>query len=450
MKDVLAKITTRWRRRRTAGEDTRRLPSLVKALRNLVPKSVMKEVLATSHDRRQWGVLAAAWVGVSEREFIHAAARELRMPYQDHVSVPDMTVFGAQARVMMNSLRKVGAAVQLQGDRIVGFVATDPAEVRGLEFFDGTQNISMAPWTEIAKALDMAERLLQEAEANIDRTEALRRKDLCEKVLNILIHEALQHGAGSLEILSSEGKGRYQFTTVEGQVAVGTVQPQALESLLLHLNGIRDEVFVHHSVGKVLVRSLGSSSNVRLSWGVQDTPVGIAWMSTERVAAPVPPSATADLIPNLAPQRSDDLVDSAFDVDLSRSELPVLVIDDNPMFCRIVERLLKREKCQVSFAENGRVALERLIEQLSFLPKVIICDLHMPEMNGKEFVRALRQDQRLGSIPVIMLTSDDGIEAEVAALETGADALVSKTKDPRVLCAQVLRLSKSSSLQEAA
>ena len=49
-----------------------------------------------------------------------------------------------------------------------------------------------------------------------------------------------------------------------------------------------------------------------------------------------------------------------------------------------------------------------------------------------------------------MLTSDDGVEAEVAALETGADALVSKTKDPRVLCAQVLRLSKSGSLQEAA
>ena len=91
-----------------------------------------------------------------------------------------------------------------------------------------------------------------------------------------------------------------------------------------------------------------------------------------------------------------------------------------------------------------------LVGQLSFLPKVIICDLHMPEMNGKEFILCLKQDQRLRSIPVIMLTSDDGVEAEVAALETGADALVSKTKDPRVLCAQVLRLSKSGSLQEAA
>lgn len=441
MKDIVAKLMSRWPRRRVVGEDTRRLPSLVKAMRALVPKSVMKEVVASSHDRRQWGVLAAAWVGVSEREFINAAARELRMPYQDHVPVPDMTVFGSEGRTMMAALRKIGAVALLQGNRIVGFVATDPAEVRGLEFFDGTQNISMAPWTEIAKALDMAERLLSESEANVDRSETLRRKELCEKVLNLLIHEALQHGASSLEILSSEGKSRYQFTTVEGRVAVGSVQPQALESLLLHLHGIEGEVFTHHSVGKVLVRSLGSSSNVRLSWSAHDIPVGIAWTPVDRVAAPTPPSATAGLMPEAAQANKDEP---------NMSEVPVLVVDDNPMFCRIVERLLKREGFQVSFAENGRVALEVLVGQLSFLPKVVICDLHMPEMNGKEFIQCLKQDPRLRSIPVIMLTSDDGVEAEIAALETGADALVSKTKDPRVLCAQVLRLSKGGSLQEAA
>lgn len=448
MKDIIASVVSRWPRRRGVGEDTRRLPSLVKAMRTLVPKSVMKEVVASSHDRRQWGVLAAAWVGVSEREFVSAAARELRMPYQEHVSVPDLTVFGGEARSMLVALRKVGAVVQLQASRIVGFVATDPAEVRGLEFFDGTQNIAMAPWTEIVKALDMAERLIGEAEANVDRSAALKRKELCEKVLNILIQEALQHGASSLEILSSEGKGRYQFTTVEGRIAVGSVHPQALESLLLHLHGIEGEVFSHHSVGSVLVRSLGSSANVRLSWGAHDLPVGIAYTGEDRVARPTPPSATAALMPEVAQVQDGDV--SSADRNRVDIEVPVLVIDDNPMFCRILERLLKRDNFQASFAVNGRVALELLLGQLSFLPRVIICDLHMPEMNGKEFVQQLKQDSRLRNIPVIMLTSDDGVDVEVAALETGADALVSKTKDPRVLCAQVARLAKASSLQEAA
>ncbi|MFN4895447.1 MAG: PleD family two-component system response regulator [Pseudomonadota bacterium] len=441
MKNILARITNKFRRRRLAGEDTRRLPSLVKAMRALVPKAVMREVVASSHDRRQWGVLAAAWVGVSEREFVNAAARELRMPYQDHVAVPDMTVFGANSRPMLAALRKVGATVQLEGQRIVCFIATDPAEIRGLDFFDGTQNISMAPWTEIARALDMAERLVGEAEANNDRALTIKRKELCQKVISLLIQEALQHGASGLEILSSDGKSRYQFSTVEGRVAVGAIHPEVVESLLLHLHGIDGDVFDHASVGKVLVRSLGSSSNMRLSWKANDIPVGIAWSQAERVPAPLPPSATEALMPHTRSIQAD-----GDDV----GDIPVLVVDDNPMFCRMVERLLIRDGFQVSLASNGRAALELLVGQLSVLPKVIICDLHMPEMNGKEFVEHLRSDTRLCYIPVIMLTSDDGVEAEVSALETGADALVSKTKDSRVLCAQVVRLAKKRSLKEAA
>jgi CheY-like chemotaxis protein len=372
------------------------------------------------------------------------------MPYQDHVAVPDMNIFGAKARPMLSALRKVGAIVLLQGDRIVGFVATDPAEIRGLEFFDGTQQISMAPWTEIAKALDMADRMVAESEANVDRSETMRRKELCEKVISIVISEALEHGATSVEILSSEGASRYQFTTIEGKLAVGTIQPQALQSVLLHLHTLDGDIFTHQTAGKVLVRALGSSSNMKLSWAIHDSPRGIAWSSTERLPAPTPPAAasvvpTTPVVPtaSVAPASSEP-------VSQAQQAIPVLVIDDNPMFCRVLERLLKRENFEVSFAENGEEALGKLSTLTSFLPKVVICDLHMPRMNGKEFVAQLKADPRLRSIPVIMLTSDDGVEAEVAALEIGADALISKTKDPRVLCAQVLRLSKSGSLQEAA
>jgi CheY-like chemotaxis protein len=341
---------------------------------------------------------------------------------------------------MTQALRKIGAVPLLQGDRIVGFVATDPAEVRGVEFFDGTQMISMAPWTEISKALDVAERMIAEAEANVDRSEALRRKELCDKVISILINEAVQHGSTSLEILSSEGKSRYQFTTIEGKVAVGSIQPQALESVLVYLHSIEGDVFSHNSVGKVLVRALGSSANVRLSWTSQDTPIGISWTGNER--APVAPQV---------PVLDEKPLPASGGVERESEELvPVLVVDDNPMFCRILERLLKRERFEVSFAENGRAALDTLLGLVSFMPRVIICDLHMPEMNGKEFVQNLKQNPRLRSIPVIMLTSDDGVDAEVAALEVGADALISKTKDPRVLCAQVLRLSKLGVAQEAA
>jgi len=442
MRKLVVKFLSVFSRRRGVGHDTRRLPSLVKAMQKLIPKSVMREVVASSHDRRQWGVLAAAWVGVSEREFVSAAARELRMPYQDYVPVPDMTVFGDSARQMMSALRKVGAVVTLQGSRIVGFIATDPAEVRGLEFFDGEANISMSPWTEIAKALDKAERILAESDANIDLIQSAKRRELCEKILNILIDEAIQYGASSLEILSSEEKGRYQFSTVEGRMAVGSIHPEALQSVLLHLGLIDDEIFTHPQAGKVLVRPLGSTTNLRLSWTLRDTPVEIAASNDDRVGVAIGPSPAIALVPEALKQSQQD--------ERNQEGVPVLVLDDNPMFCRVVERLLGRENFSVSFSENGKAALDQLLHSVTFLPKVIICDLHMLEMNGKEFIAYLKSEPRLAMIPVIMLTSDDGIDAEVSALETGADALVSKGKDPRVLCAQVARLAKAGSLQEAA
>jgi CheY-like chemotaxis protein len=428
-------------RQRRVGDDTRRLPSLIKAMKELVPRSVMKEVLASSNDRRQWGVLAAAWVGVSEREFMNAAARELHMPFQDGVAVPDLTVFGERARLILQTLRRVGATVLLDSDKIVGFVVTDPAEIRGTELFDGTQTIAMASWTEISKSLDLSEKMIAEVEVNADRGEVLRRRELCERVLNVVVTEAFQHGATSVELLSTEGKGRYQFTTLTGQTAIGAIQPIALEQVLLHVNSLQGDVFSHPTAGRVLVRSLGSASTVRLSWKMGEdakaSPRAIEWM--EQVEGNSPSREF------LSVPGSGASVSAAGEIAIS-----VLVVDDNPMFSRILQRMLKRERCEVSFAENGEEALQALMQLTSFLPRVIICDLHMPRMNGKEFVSRVRSDPRLSRIPIVMLTSDDGVDVEVTALEIGANAVVSKTKDPRVLCAQVMRLAKPGGLQEAA
>lgn len=447
MRLALGKMLGRFKRRRDVGEDTRRLPSLVRAMATLVPRSVMREVVASSHDRRQWGVLAAAWVGVSEREFMSAAARELGMPYQDRVVTPDLTVFGDQARSMLGALRRTGVAVQLRGDCVVGFVAADPAEVRGLDFYDGTQNVSIAPWTEIAKALDSAERIVAESETNADQAEALRRRELSERIVEILVREASHHGARSLEILSADGKNRYQFTTPEGKVAVGNIHEEALRSVLLYLSTLTGGCMSLKDVGKVLVRAIGSSSNLRLSWGSQEqrqkelsfAPLGEASSKSEEIALA---DGSSTGVP-VEKERAGTSVSHEISV-------PILVVDDNPMFCRVLERLLVREGFAVSFAENGEDALDRIAGLLGLLPKVIICDLHMPKMNGSEFIQSLKKSPRLQNIPVIMLTSDDGVEAEISMLELGADALISKSKDPRVLCAHVARLAKSHVLKEAA
>jgi CheY-like chemotaxis protein len=279
-----------------------------------------------------------------------------------------------------------------------------------------------------------------------------------------------------LEILSGEGRNRYQFTTSDGKIAVGSIHPDALKDLLLYLNSLeaadsRGGGLRLEGIGKVLVRSLGSSANLRLAWGKvsPEEPRTIEWHPPEISAASdqrdapdiaVWPQRTLEEKPGGGEQggfigayndspaiRELAVVGDCYGVSLDRQSkpqpIPVLVVDDNPMFCHIVERLLERDNFKVSFAHNGRDAHELLLGLLSFLPKVILCDIHMPGMNGCDFIKLLKDDPRLSKIPIVVLTSDDGIESEVTALKIGADALVSKTKDPRVLSAQVLRLANS-------
>jgi len=225
-------------------------------------------------------------------------------------------------------------------------------------------------------------------------------------VIDILITEASAHGATSFEILTYEGKTRYQFQTVEGKMALGTIQPDALEALMVHVANLDGETLRHETVGMVLVRALGNAANVRLSWNSR----------REQVALPEPQIRASAL--DLA-AREDTLarretvkIAPVSSISSATQSHPILVIDDNQMFCRVLERLLKREHCDVAFAEHGEQAFQKLRESKGLLPRLIICDLHMPRMNGREFLTRVKGDSRFRSIPVVMLTSDEGSDIE--------------------------------------
>lgn len=433
---------------------TKGLPSLVRVMDDLVPRKVMREVVASSHDRRQWGVLAAAWVGVSEREFHAAAAKAMGIPLEERVIAPDLTPLGIGARSLLSELRRVGAVVVVEGRSISRIVAVDPAEVRGLSFYAPHIPVSLASYTEIARALDEVERAVLESERNGEHRESKRRQDVCAKILDIIIREARTHGARSVEVVTSDGATRYQFRTSSGRTATGSIRPEVVQELLRYLCTLDGSVIKNQEHGDVVLRSLGSASNFRLSWGGAEPVIadfGSVITAPHEPLQPEAPERPATVSRPLAPTPSTIApISEAYFTEESRDGDLVLVVDDNPMFCRVLERLLLREGVQPSFAENGVSALEKLKGARSVLPKVIICDLHMPIMNGGELLAQLKSDERLKGIPVVMLTSDEDIDAELQLLAGGADAFVSKAKDPRVLTAQVRRLLKRQSLQEAA
>lgn len=109
----------------------------------------------------------------------------------------------------------------------------------------------------------------------------------------------------------------------------------------------------------------------------------------------------------------------------------ILVVDDEQIVTEVVERYLQLEGYDVRIAEDGVQALKTARE---WHPNLVVLDLMLPEIDGLEVCRQLRQDR---PIPIIMLTAKGGETDRIVGLELGADDYMVKPFSPRELVARV-------------
>ena len=95
----------------------------------------------------------------------------------------------------------------------------------------------------------------------------------------------------------------------------------------------------------------------------------------------------------------------------------VLVVDDESNMRFLLRTLLESEGFEVAEAYHGAAALERVKEQQ---PDLIVTDLMMPVMNGRELVERLRADAETSGIPILVISSSPNVEV------AGADAALRK------------------------
>jgi DNA-binding response OmpR family regulator len=112
----------------------------------------------------------------------------------------------------------------------------------------------------------------------------------------------------------------------------------------------------------------------------------------------------------------------------------LLVVDDNPQNREVLARHLERQGYYVVVAENGRRAIE-MVGAAAF--DLLLLDIMMPEMDGYEVLRYLKQDKTLSHIPVIMISALDEIESVVRCIEMGAEDYLPKPFDPVLLRARI-------------
>ena len=112
----------------------------------------------------------------------------------------------------------------------------------------------------------------------------------------------------------------------------------------------------------------------------------------------------------------------------------ILIIEDEPDIIKMLEYNLKKEGFRITSASDGREALRRAEREH---PDIIILDLMLPEIDGLEVCKTLKQSSDTADIPVIMLTAKAQETDKIVGLELGADDYITKPFSIRELTARV-------------
>lgn len=101
----------------------------------------------------------------------------------------------------------------------------------------------------------------------------------------------------------------------------------------------------------------------------------------------------------------------------------VLVVDDSNTIRRSAEIFLKQAGYQVLLAEDGFDALSKVVD---YQPDLVFCDILMPKLDGYQTCAIIKRNDKFNSLPVIMLSSKDGVFDKARGRMVGSDDYLTK------------------------
>ena len=130
--------------------------------------------------------------------------------------------------------------------------------------------------------------------------------------------------------------------------------------------------------------------------------------------------------------------------ELSTGRARIMIVDDDEVSCKVVMVMLQ-STYDVCVANSSQEAFAHMEEHV---PDLILLDVHMPEVNGHEMIRALKDDSRYADIPVVFLTSDEDDQTEIQGFSEGAIDFIRKPFRKNVAVQRIRRILELSYLQK--
>lgn len=424
------------------------------AVRAYVAKARINRQLNASMDQQRQMTEEMERMTQTQLQFFTNVSHELRTPLTliagptDQL-LEDDTVQGAHRMMLEMVRRNTRILIQLVGE-ILDFrkVQNNKAHLHLNRF---ALQRELATWANDFRAVAARRKITIDVDASEVRQDAviIADRDKLEHIYFNLMSNALKYtpeGGRITTALSYDGK---QYVLSVSDTGKG-IEEEALPHLFdrfyqargavggtgIGLSLVKAYVDLHH--GDIRVES-NEEEGTRFFISLPAAQPGYD-PAKDREARPVAERELVDdsYVPeDINAKEAADRITNAEDFDADRPL--VLIIDDNNGMRAYLRSILK-DRYNVSEAADGRQGLEKARREV---PKLIVCDVMMPVMDGLEFTRQLKEDIATSHIPVVLLTARSLPEQREKGYETGADSYLTKPFSGQVLLSRIDNLLRS-------
>lgn len=424
------------------------------AVRAYVAKARINRQLNASMDQQRQMTEEMGRMTQTQLQFFTNVSHELRTPLTliagptDQL-LEDDTVQGAHRMMLEMVRRNTRILIQLVGE-ILDFrkVQNNKAHLHLNRF---ALQRELATWANDFRAVAARRKITIDVDASEVRQDAviIADRDKLEHIYFNLMSNALKYtpeGGRITTALSYDGK---QYVLSVSDTGKG-IEEEALPHLFdrfyqargavggtgIGLSLVKAYVDLHH--GDIRVES-NEGEGTRFFISLPAAQPGYD-PAKDREARPVAERELVDdsYVPeDINAKEAADRITNAEDFDADRPL--VLIIDDNNGMRAYLRSILK-DRYNVSEAADGRQGLEKARREV---PKLIVCDVMMPVMDGLEFTRQLKEDIATSHIPVVLLTARSLPEQREKGYETGADSYLTKPFSGQVLLSRIDNLLRS-------